>query len=74
MSEEVQGAFGEGRFETKVERACEDRFEGTSVEEVDQEETGKVEEPVIEGVRKGQDWLEEDNTGDQVDQHDKNEK
>lgn len=74
MSEEVQGAFGEGRFEAKVEQACEDRFEGTSVEEVDQEETGKAEEPVVEGVSKGQDWLEEDNIGDQVDQCDMNEK
>lgn len=44
------------------------------MEEVDQEETGKAEEPGIEGVRRGQDWLEEDNIGDQVDQHDTNEK
>lgn len=44
------------------------------MEEVDQEEMGKAEEPGIEGVRRGQDWLEEDNIGDQVDQHDTNEK
>lgn len=44
------------------------------MEEVDQEETGKAEEPVVEGVSKGQDWLEEDNIGDQVDQCDMNEK
>lgn len=73
-SEVVQGAFGEGWFEAKVERACEDRLEGTSVGEVDQEEMRKAEEPVVEGVSKGQDWLKEDNIGEQVDQRDTNEK
>lgn len=57
-----------------VERACEDRSEGTSAEEADLEETGKVEEVELEGARKGQDWLEDGKIGDQVDRRDTNEK
>lgn len=64
----------EGRFEAMVEQACGDRFEGTSAEEADLEETEKVEEGELEGVRNEQDWLEEGKIGDQVDRRDTSEK
>lgn len=57
-----------------MEPVSEDRFEGTSGEAADQEEMGKVEDPVVEGVSKVQDWLEEGNIGDQVDRRGTNEK
>lgn len=57
-----------------AEPVCEDRFEETSGEAADQEEMGKVEDPVVEGVSKVQDWLEEGNIGDQVDRRGTNEK